>query len=127
MSFPLVLSGVLMFVTIPGMSDGFYLAWAFVTYIVWGTLYSTVNIPYGSMASVITADPVERTTLIHLENDWGDARQLNYQCVGPLVVFVDNKIDADRMFMAAVIFGVLAIICYIGLLQAFHRADRCSG
>ena len=29
----------------------------------WGTLYSTVNIPYGSMASVITADPVERTTL----------------------------------------------------------------
>lgn len=31
MSFPLVLSGVLMFVTIPGMSDGFYLAWAFVT------------------------------------------------------------------------------------------------
>ena len=29
-------------------------AWAFVTYILWGTLYSTVNIPYGSMASVIT-------------------------------------------------------------------------
>ena len=45
------------------MSNGFYLAWAFVTYIVWGTLYSTVNIPYGSMASVITDDPVERTTL----------------------------------------------------------------
>ena len=43
--------------------DGFYLAWAFVTYIVWGTLYSTVNIPYGSMASVITNDPVERTIL----------------------------------------------------------------
>ena len=63
MSFPLVITGVLMFVQIPGMSDGFYLAWAFVTYIVWGTLYSTVNIPYGSMASVITDDPVERTTL----------------------------------------------------------------
>ena len=45
------------------MSDGFYLAWAFVTYILWGTLYSTVNIPYGSMASVITGDPVDRTTL----------------------------------------------------------------
>ena len=49
--------------TIPGMTDGFYLAYAFVTYILWGTLYSTVNIPYGSMASVITSDPVERTTL----------------------------------------------------------------
>ena len=63
MSFPLVISGVLMFVQIPGMSDGFYLAWAFVTYILWGTLYSTVNIPYGAMASVITEDPVERTAL----------------------------------------------------------------
>ena len=29
MSFPLVITGVLMFMTIPGMSDGFYLAWAF--------------------------------------------------------------------------------------------------
>src|SRR4051794_19133973 len=35
MSFPLVISGVLMFVKIPGMSDGFHLAWAFVTYILW--------------------------------------------------------------------------------------------
>lgn len=63
MSFPLVIVGVLMFVKIPGMSDGFYLAWAYVTYIVWGTLYSTVNIPYGSMASVMTENPVERTQL----------------------------------------------------------------
>ena len=68
MSFPLVIVGVLMFVHIPGMSNGFYLAYAFVTYIIWGTLYSTVNIPYGSMASVITADPVERTIIIYLEN-----------------------------------------------------------
>ena len=52
-----------MFVPIPGMSDGFYEAYAFVTYILWGTLYSTVNIPYGSMASVITSDPIERSSL----------------------------------------------------------------
>ena len=63
MSFPLVILGVLMFVHIPGMSQGFYYAYAYVTYIIWGTLYSTVNIPYGSMASVITEDPVERTAL----------------------------------------------------------------
>ena len=40
MSFPLVIVGVLMFVHIPGMSNGFYLAYAYVTYIIWGTLYS---------------------------------------------------------------------------------------
>jgi GPH family glycoside/pentoside/hexuronide:cation symporter len=33
--------------------------------------------------------------------------------LGPLIVFVDNRMDADRMFMAAVLFGVLAISCYV--------------
>ena len=114
MSFPLVFTGVLMFTKIPGMSDGFYLAWAFVTYIVWGTLYSTVNIPYGSMASVITADPVERTTLSTWRTMGATLAGLIINVLGPIIVFVDNKIDADRMFMTACIFGVLAMACYIG-------------
>ena len=113
MSFPLVISGVLMFVTIPGMSDGFYLAWAFVTYIVWGTLYSTVNIPYGSMASVMTDNPVERTSLSTYRTAGMMLASLIINAVGPMIVFVDNKIDANRMFMAACIFGVLSICCYI--------------
>lgn len=113
MSFPLVITGVLMFVQIPGMSHGFYLAWAFVTYIVWGTLYSTVNIPYGSMASVITDNPVERTTLSTWRTMGAMLASLVINVLGPLIVFVDNKIDANRMFMAACIFGVLAIACYI--------------
>ena len=114
MSFPLVITGVLMFTTIPGMSDGFYLAWAFVTYVVWGTLYSTVNIPYGSMASVMTADPVERTTLSTWRNMGAALAGMAINVLGPMIVFVDNKINADRMFMTACIFGVLAIACYIG-------------
>ena len=114
MSFPLVITGVLMFTTIPGMSDGFYLAWAFVTYVVWGTLYSTVNIPYGSMASVMTADPVERTTLSTWRNMGAALAGMAINVLGPMIVFVDNKISADRMFMTACIFGVLAIACYIG-------------
>ena len=113
MSFPLVISGVLMFVKIPGMSDGFYMAWAFVTYIVWGTLYSTVNIPYGSMASVITEDPVERTALSTWRTMGAMLACLLINVLGPLIVFVDNKIDANRMVMAAVIFGVLALTCYM--------------
>ena len=114
MSFPLVFTGILMFTTIPGMSEGFYLAWAFVTYIVWGTLYSTVNIPYGSMASVITGDPVERTTLSTWRTFGAALAGLIINVLGPAIVFVDNKIDANRMFMTACIFGVLAIACYIG-------------
>ncbi len=117
MSLPLVISGVLMFVTIPGMSDGFYLAYAFVTYILWGTLYSTVNIPYGSMASVITADPVERTSLSTFRTMGSMIANLIIGVGGPLIIFVDNKVDPNRMMMTAIVFGILAISCYMACVK----------
>jgi len=113
MSFPLVFSGILMFVKIPGMSDGFYLAYAFVTYLIWGTLYSTVNIPYGSMASVITSDPVERTSLSTFRTMGAMLASLIINVVGPLILFVNNKADSDRFLLAAIIFGILSISCYL--------------
>jgi glycoside/pentoside/hexuronide:cation symporter, GPH family len=113
MSFPLVIVGVLMFLYIPGMSDGFYLAYAYVTYILWGTLYSTVNIPYGSMASVLTGDPVERTALSSWRTVGSQLAGLVINVVGPIILFVDNKAVPSRFFLAALIFGILAIACYI--------------
>ena len=117
MSFPLVISGVLMFVHIPGMSTGFYEVYAFVSYILWGTLYSTVNIPYGSMASVITNDTVERTTLSTFRTMGAMSASLIVNAVGPLLIFVDNKADPDRFLMAAVIFGLLSIACYVACFK----------
>ncbi|MBB6283705.1 MFS transporter [Geobacillus subterraneus] len=113
MSFPLVISGVLMFVYIPGMTTGFYEAYAFVTYLLWGTLYSTVNIPYGSMASVITSDPVERTSLSTFRTMGAMLAGLIINTVGPLILFVNNEANANRFFLAAVIFGILSLVCYM--------------
>ncbi|HZG72873.1 MAG TPA: glycoside-pentoside-hexuronide (GPH):cation symporter [Chondromyces sp.] len=113
MSFPLVISGVLMFVTIPGLSHGAQMAWAFATYIVWGTLYSTVNIPYGSMASVITSDPVERTTLSSWRTMGAMLASLIINAVGPLILFVNNEASAERFLIAAILFGLLSISSYM--------------
>lgn len=113
MSFPLVITGVLMFIHLPGMSDGFYLAYAYVTYILWGTFYSTVNIPYGSMASVITSDPVERTSLSTFRTLGSSLAGLIINVVGPMIIFVDNKADPNRFLLAAVIFAVLSLSCYM--------------
>ena len=101
-----------MFVHIPGMTDGFYLAYAFVTYIVWGTLYSTVNIPYGSMASVITSDPVERTALSTFRTLGATLAGLIINVIGPLIIFVDNQAVASRFTLAAVLFAILSLACY---------------
>lgn len=60
---PVAASAILMFVKIPGLSTGGYLAYAYITYILFGMLYTCVNIPYGSMAQVITSDDRERSSL----------------------------------------------------------------
>ena len=41
MSIPLVITTILLFTYIPGMSDGFYLAYAYVSYMLWAALYGT--------------------------------------------------------------------------------------
>ena len=61
-----MLSNFVMFsanVIAPGMSTSQALIFAYVTYALMGTLYSLVNIPYGSMAPAMTQDPIERSKL----------------------------------------------------------------
>ena len=60
---PVAIAAILMFVKIPGLSEKGYLAYAYVTYILFGMLYTCINIPYGSMAQVITSDEKERSSL----------------------------------------------------------------
>ena len=62
---PLALSAVLMFIKWPGMAIGGkgMAAYATITYIFFGMCYTMVQIPYGSLASVVTLDDKERSKL----------------------------------------------------------------
>ena len=60
---PLAASTVLMFVKIPGLSSGGYFAYACVTYVLFGMVYTCLNVPYGSLAQAITEDPRGRASL----------------------------------------------------------------
>src|SRR5699024_7252542 len=52
-----------------GMPMGFKIFWMFLTYILWGSIfYTSVNIPYGSMASAVSADPDDRAQLSTFRN-----------------------------------------------------------
>lgn len=60
---PLAISAILMFIKIPGLSQAGYLAYATVTYVIFGMCYTVTNIPYGSLASVLTTDEKEHSQL----------------------------------------------------------------
>lgn len=117
MSLPLVISSILLFVKIPGMSDGFYLAYAYVSYILWGMLYTTVNIPYGSMSAVISGDSVHRTQLSGWRTMGAMAASIFINALAPLIIFIDNELSESRIMMVAIIFSILALASYFGCYQ----------
>lgn len=64
---PLAVCGVLMFVRLPGMGEPENMVstcvFATVTYVLFGMAYTMLQIPYGSLASVVTTDDRERSKL----------------------------------------------------------------
>ena len=59
---PLLLLNVAVF-SVPDLDGSGTLLYAYVTYLVFGLAYSLTNIPYGSLATALTQDPVERSKL----------------------------------------------------------------
>ncbi|MBQ7730089.1 MAG: MFS transporter [Spirochaetales bacterium] len=60
---PLAACTFLMFLKIPGLSRTGYFIYACVTYILFGMVYTCLNVPYGSLAQAITIDSSERASL----------------------------------------------------------------
>ena len=57
---PFAIAGILLFTT-PQASETQRLVWAYVTYILMMTVYTGINVPYGSMLGVISNDSDEKT------------------------------------------------------------------
>lgn len=116
---PVTVAAFLMFS--PFLQDGSYglkLAWMVVTYILWGSVfYTLINIPYGSMASVISNDPGHRASLSVFRSLGATLANLAISVILPLVVFIqvaDNSVmSGTRMMWAALGCAILAIICYL--------------
>lgn len=105
----------------PFLQDGSYgvrLAWMVVTYILWGSVfYTLINIPYGSMASVISNKAGERASLSVFRSLGATLANLAISVVLPLIVFVqiegNSELSGTRMMLAALGCGILAILCYL--------------
>jgi GPH family glycoside/pentoside/hexuronide:cation symporter len=59
---PIAAAGILTF-TVPDLDDSGKLVWAYCTYIFMMLAYTFINVPYGALLGVMTADSQQRTTL----------------------------------------------------------------
>ena len=96
----------------------FKITWLVITYILWGSIfYTSINIPYGSMASSISSSPADRQSL-------STFRTMGSTLAGVIVgagipLFAYDKVGAStvlngpRFTLIAGIFSILAILCYM--------------
>ncbi len=94
------------------------LAYVIVTYLLWSSFcYTGINIPYGSMASVISPDVRHRASLSTFRSIGASLAGLVIGVLVPLIVY---ETDAEgnqvvlplRFTLTALVFGILAVICY---------------
>jgi len=104
-------------------SDGTRIAYLAITYILWGSFcYTGVNIPYGSMASAISADPGDRASLSTFRTMGGMLAGMFIGIGLPLVAYDKvtgtsgetlSVINGNKVAISAAVFSVLAILCYL--------------
>lgn len=120
MAIPLAVSGVILFIPVTGLSMQMRILYACITYILYGMAYTGVNIPYGSMASVMSDDPAERASLSTFRNVGSSLSSALVNFIIPIFCFVTletskgevQKPDGGRFFVIMVIFAVLALISH---------------
>lgn len=100
------------------MPMAFKIVYLFVTYILWGSIfYTSINIPYGSMASAVSAEPSDRQSLSTFRTMGGTLAGLIIGAGVPMVAYetVDGNsvLSGSRFTIIAGVCSVLAVVCYM--------------
>lgn len=113
MGIPLGIFTILTFLVIPNMPQGMKLPYAYITYIGFGMAYTAINIPYGSLASVMTNDPVQRTELSTWRNISSIFAMIPLMVLTPKLVFdASDAVSQKGFLIAAVLYVIIANIGY---------------
>lgn len=135
-SVPLVISSILMFVKWPGLGEGGSYAgtavYATITYIMFGMSYTMLQIPYGSLASVVTTDEKERTKLSVFRSIGAGLGSVPVILIasfayknrvgddGKDIMGANGRPIQDMQYLPVIIgVVVLSLICFVMLMLAF--------
>ncbi len=112
---PLALSTALCFLNIQNVVSSYalLLAFAYITYCVYGMMYTGMNIPYGALASAITDDPKGRTLLSTFRSIGAGVGGAAVTLVAQKLIYDDGtKLNPQKTFIAACVLSALAALAY---------------
>ena len=114
---PVALSAVLMFVGNPAWAQGTKLLYIYVTYILFGMLYTCINIPYGSLAQVITSDDKERSSLSVFRSIGSVFGAMPAMVLASIMYTkisdTESVVDPNKVLIGTAVIGVLSVLAYL--------------
>ena len=82
-------------------------------YVVWDAFYTVANVPYGSLLSLISNDVKDRASLSAWRSIGSIFGNMLPMVILPFIIYdQDNNLIGERVFIAALIMGVLGFICF---------------
>lgn len=114
-SLPLLVSSILMFIYAPNAPYALKIAMCLGLYCVWSVAYTSVNVPYGSMQSVITTQSDERSSLSTWRSVGAMLAQIPVMILLPKLVY-DSKTSNPRGNVFIYIVGVMGLIGFVSFI-----------
>lgn len=108
-SFGIVVFTVMIFAPVKNFSETGKILWCLVSYCLWSVAYTTINVPYGSIHSVITDDAAGRTSLSTFRSI-GATLGMLFIMILPKLVYTDNKLDENKIFIVSAVFSLMAFV-----------------
>lgn len=112
-SLPLLIFSVVMFIYIPDAPLWAKCTLCLGTYMVWSVAYTSVNVPYGSLQSAITTDPIQRAELSNARSIGAMLAQAPVMLILPLVIYDENQNPKGNLFIWVVlVMGIIGFIAF---------------
>ncbi|EJT6500282.1 MFS transporter [Clostridium perfringens] len=99
------------FLNVSNWDYGFKLAYVLITYVLYESMYTCVNVPFGSLSSVMTDDTNNRTDLSRYRSLGGTIFMTVIVIVGPLFLYKDNQPVASNFLLLAIICACISVFC----------------
>ncbi|HOU10160.1 MAG TPA: glycoside-pentoside-hexuronide (GPH):cation symporter [Clostridiales bacterium] len=117
-SIPLLVTSAAMFLYVPNAPYAVKITLFTSMYMIWSVAFASVNVPYGSMNSLITQDPVQRAELSTFRSIGAMAADAPVMVLVPLLIYDSNDNPKGGSFFPVILVMSLAGFAAIQLLGA---------
>ncbi len=87
-------------------------------YVIWDAFYTIANVPYGSLLSLISAEPADRASLSAWRSIGSMIGNMVPVAVLPMIIYdAEDNLIGERVFLAALIMGALGFITFQWMIK----------